>query len=86
MTASIFYKWNIIKWKCHTIDVMWFLSIFNEKEQKHIKMMSKTLKNTSKWCYYGEKDGEASIYDIELRKRVCDIIFEQMRKYPYLFN
>lgn len=33
-----------------------------------------------------EKDGEASIYDIELRKRVCNIIFEQMRKYPYLFN
>ena len=33
-----------------------------------------------------EKEGEASIYPIEIRNRVKDIIFEQMRKYPYLFE
>ena len=32
--------------------------VFLMKKQKHIKMMSKALENTSKWCYYVEKGGE----------------------------
>ena len=30
-------------------------------------------------------EDEESIYSLEIRKRVRKILFEQMRKYPYLF-
>ena len=33
-----------------------------------------------------ENNGKASIYPIEVRRRIRDVIFEQMRKYPYLFE